>query len=175
MKRRKRAKGTAVRGNTPTRAGERTQRKRQAREKPYEFLDHPADVGFRARGRRLEELFANAAQALVECGWELEPIRVRRAVPVRAEGHDLESLLYNWLSEILSLMDAEDWVFKEFRVARVKLADGEASGEVRGVGRGERFEPARHRGRTYVKAVTYHQLAVQKTRDGWQATVYLDV
>jgi len=72
-------------------------------------------------------------------------------------------------------MDAEGWVFKEFRVARVKLADGEASGEVRGVGRGERFDPVRHRGRTYVKAVTYHQLAVQKTRDGWQATVYLDV
>lgn len=143
--------------------------------KPYEFLDHPADVGFRAWGRRLEELFANAARALVECGWELEPIRVRRAVPVRAEGHDLESLLYNWLSEILSRMEAESWVFKEFRVPRVRLPVGQGNGEVRGVGRGERFDPARHRGRTYVKAVTYHQLAVERREHGWQATVYLDV
>ncbi len=159
----------------PRQPAKRRPQRPLVRREPYEFLDHPADVGFRAHGRTLAALFANAARAMVACGWELEPVRVRRAVPVRAEGHDRESLLYNWLSEILSLMEVENWVFREFRVAQVKLARRGASAEVRGVGRGERFDPARHRGRTYVKAVTYHQLAVKKLPEGWQATVYLDV
>ena len=47
--------------------------------------------------------------------------------------------------------------------------------EIRGVARGEKFTKRRHRARTYIKAVTYHQLAVRQTSAGWSATVYLDV
>jgi SHS2 domain-containing protein len=40
---------------------------------------------------------------------------------------------------------------------------------------GGKFDKARHRAGTYIKAVTYHQLSVKKTGEGWKATVYLDV
>lgn len=150
------------------------------RSPPYEFLDHPADVGFRARGRSLRELFANAARALLDYGWDLKTVRARQRVTLRAAGHDRESLLYNWLSEILSRADAEGWAFKRVTVNRFneerETAEGQGTTyEVQGTARGERFLRGRHRARTYIKAVTYHQLAVRKTRDAWRATVYLDV
>lgn len=143
------------------------------RRPPYVFLDHPADVGFAARGRSLKELFAHAARAMLDYGWDLSAARAREKIVLAASGHDLESLLYNWLAEILSRADAEGRIFKTVSVGRLR-AQG-TKYKVQGTATGERFERRRHRGRTYIKAVTYHQLGVKRTRGGWEATVYLDV
>ena len=80
--------------------------------KPFKFLDHPADVGFVAHGKALPETFAAAAQALCDFGWELKNVRPRRQMEIRARAATLEDLLYSWLSEILFLTDAEQWVFR---------------------------------------------------------------
>ncbi len=135
----------------------------------FRVLEHPADVGFEAFGATLEEVFANAARALVHLQVELDSIKTREEVPVRVEGGDLASLLVNWLSEILFLQDAEGWLFGEFEVksleARFLLA----------VARGERLDPGRHQLKLLVKAITYHQLALEKTAPGWRAQVYVDI
>lgn len=169
---------------TRQRKQKRQRRKARRPAKPYEFLDHPADVGFIARGRTLPELFANAARAMLDYGWELTSIRVRRKVRLAATGSDLESLLYNWLSELLSRADAEGWAFKDVQRVTVHRAPGTQGTryKVEGTAMGEPFVRGHHRARTYLKAVTYHQLSVKQVtagwprhRRGWQATVYLDV
>jgi len=140
---------------------------------PYEFLDHPADVGFIARGRTLKELFENAATAMLAYGWELSTVRARQRVQIQASGTDRESLLYAWLSEILSLTDARGFAFKRVAVTKYK-AQGTRY-QVQGTAFGEPFDRTRHRAHTYIKAVTYHQLSVKEAPAGWTATVYLDV
>lgn len=151
--------------------------------KPFRFLEHPADVGFEVRAGSLAEIFAGAALALCDYGWDLSRVRPRRSLTLRARAATLEDLLYSWLAEILFLTDAEGWVFREFQVDRVARATAPARGavpsqqlwEVVGKARGEKFSKKRHRSRTYIKAVTYHQLAVQQSAAGCRATVYLDV
>ncbi len=148
--------------------------------RPFRFLPHMADIGFLARGTDLTELFANAAAAMCEYGWELKNVKPAENIDLRVRAATLEDLLFSWLSEILFLTDAEQWVFRSFDVDKVEQppaagAEGTRSWEIVGRAHGERFEPGRHRSRTYIKAVTYHQLSVQQTPDGWQATVYLDV
>ncbi len=155
----------------------------RARVTPYEFLPHPADVGFLARGKTLEKVFEAAALALCDYGWELARVRARKKLDIRAHAATLEDLMFIWLSEILYETDAAHWVFKEFEVERVaqpgagngKKPDLGLLWEIQGVARGEKFTKKRHRARTYIKAVTYHQLAVKQDRAGWSATVYLDV
>ncbi|MBM4079612.1 MAG: archease, partial [Planctomycetes bacterium] len=41
--------------------------------------------------------------------------------------------------------------------------------------KGEKFAPARHEVVHAIKAVTYHQLKVHKTRRGWATTIIFDV
>jgi SHS2 domain-containing protein len=53
--------------------------------------------------------------------------------------------------------------------------EGLTAWEIRATAQGEKFNPARHRSRTYIKAVTYHQLSIKKAQDGYEATVFLDV
>jgi protein archease len=136
---------------------------------PFEILEHPADVGFIAYGGTLDELFTNAALALMSLAYELDTVEEREKRPIEAAGADTESLLYAWLAEILAVSDAERLVFRRFEVTELR-ADF-----VRGIASGERFDPARHRARTYVKAVTLHQFRVAQTPEGWSARVYLDV
>lgn len=141
----------------------------------FEIIEHPADVGFQAYGATLEELFVNAAEALLTLACEPEGIEEREQRTVYASARDLESLLFTWLAEILAMSDAEKMFFRRAEVKELQPPAGHRGGEVRGVVCGEQYDRSRHRPGTYIKAVTYHQLRVECAADGWRATVYLDV
>jgi SHS2 domain-containing protein len=136
---------------------------------PFEILEHPADVGFLAHGRTLEELLANAALALMSLGWELDAVEERERREIEATGEDTETLLYDWLSAILAVADAEGMIFRRFEVS--ELGQGHASG----LAWGEPFDKSRHQALTYIKAVTLHQFEVKESGQGWTARVYVDV
>jgi SHS2 domain-containing protein len=141
----------------------------QADPVPFEILEHPADVGFLAHGRTFEELFANAALAMMSLGWELDAVGEVERREIQAEGEDIESLLFDWLSAILAMADAERLILKRFAVNEFSPQ------HLRGTAWGEAFDKSRHRARTYIKAVTLHQFEVRKSNRGWTARVFLDV
>jgi SHS2 domain-containing protein len=136
---------------------------------PFRILEHTADVGFEAFGTTREEAFVNAARALIYLIVELETIETRKEVSVQVQGSDPESLLVNWLSELLYLHDAEGWLFQDFEIQR--LDDHSLSA----VARGEKFQRSRHEAKLLVKAITYHQLLLEPTPGGWRAQVYVDI
>jgi SHS2 domain-containing protein len=135
----------------------------------FRILEHTADVGFEAFGSTREEAFANAARALIYLIVELNTIDPREEVSVSVQGPDPESVLVNWLSELLYLHDAEGWLFREFEVRNLQ------DDSLHALARGERFDPSRHRAKVLVKAITYHQLALENTPQGWRAQVYVDI
>ena len=136
---------------------------------PFEILDHPADIGFRAFGRTLPELFENAALAMLSIRAEVEDAEPRQESLIAATGADFESLLVNFLSEVLYLVDGERIAFHRIRV------DSLSETSIAAVGLGEPHNPARHRVKLIVKAVTWHQLRIEQTAGGWSAQVYLDI
>lgn len=119
----------------------------------YELLEHTADVMVKAHGRNLEECFANAAYALFDQMVYASRVEPKMDVEFLVEGHDLESLLYNFLSEFLYLHDAKQLVLSEFHVVMEGFG-------LRCHAKGERYDPARHGQRHDVKAITYHMLTV---------------
>ncbi len=101
---------------------------------------------------------------------DLESVTPREQVAVTAQGREPPGLLVAWLSEILYLFDAEGWLFRDFEVAGLTDRSIEASGG------GERFERGRHQIKLLVKAITYHQLALDEIGTGrWRARVYVDI
>ena len=136
---------------------------------PFEIIEHPADVGFLAYGATLEELFANAALAMMTLACDPQQLQERESRSIEVTGTDYESLLYGWLAEILAIADTEQLFFCRADVHAVE------PGRLRGAVFGEKYDKQRHHAGTYIKAVTYHQLLVEKTAEGWRARVYLDV
>lgn len=135
----------------------------------YEILEHTADVGVRARGRSVEEVFEQAALGLAEITGARRPAAPDdQRVAVGVEAGDLGGLLVDWLGEVLYLHEVRDAAVTAVRVTRV--GDGRAEGTVtlQPVTDGT-FEG------TQVKAVTYHRLRVEPEDGGWVAEVYLDI
>jgi SHS2 domain-containing protein len=136
--------------------------------RPFEILEHPADIGFRAFGADLPELFGNAALAMLSIAGDPQAVEPRHRYAIAVEGADRESLMVDWLNEVLYWFDGKRIAFREFQVT--------LSGDrIDAVALGEPRDPHRHRDRLLVKAVTYHQLRVEPRGDIWVAEVYLDV
>jgi SHS2 domain-containing protein len=140
-----------------------------AKMRQFRILEHTADVGFEAFGSTREETFVNAARALIYLIVELDTIDSRAEASVQVQGTDPLSLLVNWLSELLFLHDAEGWLFRDFEIQ--SLQDNSLSA----LARGEKFQRSRHQAKLLVKAITYHQLALEKNPRGWRAQVYVDI
>jgi SHS2 domain-containing protein len=134
---------------------------------PYEILEHTADIGVRARGRSLEELFENAAWGMVEILGARAEDGEGRALAVRVEGADRDALLVAWLDEVMFRLEEAGTRLAGLDVRSV----GEGAAEA-GMVLAEAGEPPDG---TELKAATYHQLAIRRSDDGYEATVYFDV
>ena len=135
----------------------------------YETFDHTADLGLRIRAADLNTLFAEAAEALFSAVVEdLATVRPEQSIDVRVEGKDREYLLFDWLKALLYHFDVEHLLFSRFEV-RV----GEGGLEAKAWG--EPLDRARHELSHEVKAITYHDLRVEQTPDGWEAEVIVDI
>jgi SHS2 domain-containing protein len=133
----------------------------------FELLEHTADIGVRARGATLEEVFEQATLGLAEVLGALRP-GAGEAVGVAVTAGDPGALLVDWLNEVLWLHEVRGHAgVAAVRVERVAgdRADGTVSFS-------STDRPAEG---TFVKAVTYHRLRVGRDAGGWLAEVYLDV
>ena len=123
----------------------------------------------RVFGVDLRELFAHAAWGLLDLMTEAERIRPNDSRHLSVEAIDLEDLMVRWLGDLLYLYDTD-----RFLTTNVTFqALGPTS--LRATLRGEIFDAARHPIDTEIKAVTYHQVAVERLETGWQARVIFDI
>jgi SHS2 domain-containing protein len=110
-------------------------------------------------------LAENAARAMHALD---EPLRAQKPSATReveVEGVDRESLLVNWLNEILYLEQAHRLVCEEFHIDEVKNHRLRARVETRDCDRSS----------SYIKAVTFHNLKICETSEGLVAEIVVDV
>lgn len=137
--------------------------------KAYEWIEHTADVGIKVFGDDLKDLFSHAANAFFEIITETDTIEPRKTYTIKAKGDGWEELLVNWLNELLFLFDTKGLVFKEFEIEEIRRY------YLRAKAKGELFDLKKHPLKTGIKAVTYHQLKVERAKDHWEAQVIFDI
>jgi len=139
--------------------------------KPFEFVDiTTADVAFIAYGKDLNELFANSALAMFEVMINTKQVEEKVEEFVSVDGYDLESLMFNWLNELLYISDSKNLAFSKFGV-RIE----EKNFKLEAICKGEEINPEKHETRTVVKAATYHQMKIWQEDNLWKAQVILDI
>ncbi|RLE51479.1 MAG: archease [Candidatus Methanomethylicota archaeon] len=129
------------------------------RKPPFEFLNHTADVYIAAHGKDLKEAFENAAKAMFQVMTDISTIKPKISRHVKVEGFDLESLLYNWLEELLYIFNVDLIVFSKFNVKKIEKI-GEEKYVLEAIAYGEKFDPSRHPRKVEVKAVTYSLMEI---------------
>ena len=93
----------------------------------YQPIFHTADIGFKAWGQTLEELFSNAARVVTENLVAVSDGIPNQTVFVQLSGESLEELLAKWLTEVVSLFQTESLVGLGFHVLKCDLKDFKAT------------------------------------------------
>jgi SHS2 domain-containing protein len=178
----------------------------------YEYLDHTADVQIHAWGATLEEALENAGLAMFNYMTPLAGITAPtegqqqeqeqedggsfRGRRFEAEGHDVDSLVFAFLDELLFAFASDFAVCSELKVTKlVRGGGGEAAAaaaagggagaaaasadgakwRVEALGAGERFDRDRHEAGTEIKAITYSAMQVIEKEGDAEIFVIVDI
>jgi SHS2 domain-containing protein len=128
-----------------------------------------ADLTVDAWGETLNEAFESAALATFNAMTPLERVEKRETRTFNVEGGDLGGLLFNFLDELLYIHEVELIVFSGFDV---DLDENEI--KLTAVCHGELFDLDRHSQGIAIKAVTFHNMRIEKKGDTWTIRVVLD-
>jgi len=135
--------------------------------KKFEILEHKADLKIKVFGKSLEELFENAMIAMVE---NMRPEidfsqknTIQREINIKS--FDLDSLLVDFLSEVLYLIQVNKEVYKKIKFLDFKNFN------LKAILYGEKIK----RLGLDIKAVTYHNLEIKKTKNGYYAIILFDI
>ncbi|HET6580503.1 MAG TPA: archease [Methanoregula sp.] len=133
----------------------------------FEEIPHTADVKIHASAPTLEELFSETFKALMQVmyGTSRHGGTTRE---IRIESTDTESLLADFLSEVLFVSEVEGLVFSE---AGIRINGLSLVAELDG----EPFDPARHSGGTEVKGISYSGLDILHDANGYMLDIIFDV
>jgi SHS2 domain-containing protein len=137
--------------------------------KAFEIIDHTADIGIIAYGADVKELFSNAALALFSLITEPESIEEKSHLNLKVSSEDRDSLLVEWLNELIYFFDAKHILFNRFDIESL------THNELKATCHGEDFDPMKHKIKRGVKAATYHMLKLDKNSDGYKAQIILDI
>lgn len=130
----------------------------------FEEVEHIADASIRVYGKDCAELLVNAAVGMFSlmADWEDRSFSGQQEVSLRSM--DKETLLVDWLSELLYLHEMEERIYVDIDI--VDLSPTSLEAVVRGT---NEWSP-----RTAIKAVTYNDLRVTETPRGYTAKLVFD-
>ncbi len=135
----------------------------------FEHFDHQADIGIRGFGADINEAFANCGYALSAVICDPQKVEPLELVTIECREDDLDDLLFDWLSQLLTQMDVTSMLFSRFDVQI-------DNGLLKAILYGEKADPEKHDISVQVKAATYTLLKVQQDTAGqWTAQCVVDV
>ncbi len=139
----------------------------------FDFLPHTADIKFRAFGETLEECFKNAAYALtnIVVKEKIKPV-IKKKIRVKAK--KIESLLYDFLSEIIYHLDADDFLLSKIsKLEIIGLSGKKRHYELIADLEGDNVK--NYKTELIVKAITYSEMFIKQENGKFTCQIVVDV
>ncbi|MDP1695736.1 MAG: archease [archaeon] len=133
--------------------------------KKFEFLPHTADFKFKVFGTMLNEIFENTVLAISAYISPDKKIASKKGKVIEVHEKNYGSLLYKFIDEILFLIDSEGFVPAK---ASITMRGFNLKAEIYG-------DTAKNYNIKSIKAATYAEMYIKKTRSGFEAQAVLDV
>lgn len=134
----------------------------------FELRAHTADVAVEAAGATLGETFAAVADGLTAAHCEDVPAEGGERFGLGVGAESREALLFEYLDELIYQRDVRDVLPADHEVDVHWRDEWILEGYARGV-------PLDAVDAREIKAVTYSEMALEETDDGWRAYVVFDV
>ncbi len=144
-------------------------------ESSFALCRHTADVAIEARGSALGTTFAAVADGLAAAQCDSIPVEGDR-FDIEEHAKDREALLFDFLDRLIYERDVRSVLPVDHRATVERPADTDEPGDRGWVVRANtRGVPLDNIAAREVKAVTYSEMSIEETGNGWRAYVVLDV
>ncbi|GFH46887.1 protein archease-like [Chaetoceros tenuissimus] len=143
----------------------------------YEYLNHTADIQLHSWSTSFKGALEQLVIAMFGYMTTLEKIEIDNeysiqvASNVHAEGHDLESLVFNYLDDWLFLFHTTFFIPKEVTVSNIDMTNF----SIQSSGMGEKLNLAKHDQGTEIKAITYSNMQVNLDKEKCDIYVIVDI
>jgi len=139
----------------------------------YKYLEHTADLKFQAHGKNLKHAFKNAAKAMFNSMVKITTIEPKIEKSIEITSESIESLLFDWLAELLRIHDTNNLLFSEFTIQHLNRQD--KGWYLKAKIKGEEFNKKKHSPELMIKAMTYNELKIEKKPKNWVLTIVMDI
>lgn len=156
-----------------TKVVKKTVKKKNIKKIDYEFLEHTADVKFLAYGKNLEEAFRNAAKATIDVMTDIKKIKPKTRKKIMIEANTKESLLYDFLEEIIYVMDTEGFLMCDAEKIIIDTKNPNYKFVLKAELVGDFAK--NYDVHTYIKAVTYNDMEIQESKNKVSVQVVHDI
>lgn len=141
------------------------------------------DALIEAYGGTLDEAFENSARGLVDTMFDLTDTMTntnfssfssavdKKEIQIKAQGFDLQNLLYDWLEKVMLVILMEHVILSDFKV---KISEKNFDGYhylLLGTAKAENQNLEKHHYKLEVKAITYHEMEIKEEREKNRVTI----
>lgn len=144
----------------------------------YQEIEHTADWALRVRGDDLASLFASAARGMFSLLTDVSAVEETWHEQIELEAPDVETLLIDWLNELLYRAEENGVVFARFEMHALERADSESRAverEACATLRATAIGGAPKKLDKTIKAATFSSLHVVRDRRGYSTEIVFDV
>ena len=129
----------------------------------FEVIEDPAGMAIRVRAANWRELLRISATAMFDLSTHQERSggnEATRIIPVELEAPNYETLLVDWLNELISLSQEQSMIFRNFEILQL---DFEAMCRLTAMVEGEHTQAPASQG---IKTVASSDLKIEETSRG---------
>ncbi len=132
-------------------------------------IEHTADFGIKIWASSFKTLFEKGAKIFENLLVDLKNVNLKEKMEFEVEGENKEELFLNLLRELLFIFETKGFIFKKLKI------EFKDDNKIFVSGKGEKFSPLKHKRKLNIKAVTYHNFYLRKTKNGFETQVIFDV
>lgn len=141
----------------------------------FEYLDHTADLKIKATGKTIEEAFENTAKAGTNFLTNVDKIKPVMKRKIKVSSKRLQTLLYDFLEELLILIDIEGFLFSKAESIKIST-EGFSKDKIYSldcIALGDHYKNYEMKGD--LKAVTYSDMSIEIKENIVEIIVVYDI
>ena len=124
----------------------------------YDYFETTADIGIEVTAGSLEEAFISSAMATMNLVTDVDVIKEVKTETVELYSEDLYALLYDWITEVIMLMNSDYFIAGGYDLNITPYDEGY---KLKATLHGDVYDTDIYNYKTEVKAITYHLMSIE--------------
>jgi len=138
----------------------------------YDYFETTADIGIEVVSNSIEDAFINSALATMNLVTDVEKMDTTINKEVQITSEDLYALLYDWITEVIMLMNCDFFIASKYDL---KITKNDDKYILKATLYGDIYDTDKYNYKTEVKAITYHLMQIDNLDDKYHVKFIVDI